>query len=1182
MQGNSYVSAVMREDAKKSADNPIKKLKLLDSDLIQEVNSTTILLAKAKNPVQIPYLNQMWNAKGFESLLVQFMGGLWVWIEFPNSESCINFQSNLAVRNTLKVIKPFSNSFYVKERAVWIEIIGLPLCAWTPEAFKKIASLFGPVLFFDHDAEEQKGCGKVCILSEQIDYIHDRVSISVMDNDYQVLVREILNWCPTILKVVKDSSPEESINSFESDKNKTASFKHNDIGDDLEMGEFVQDSFHEFVTEINRQFTENHTEDPITNENTDNFAKKDKLDGVFPTVDVDDIRSAGGENNIADSIEKPDVISDSSSKPPGFNGIRFQSPKSSNAEPSHSSFLAKNDVHHTTSLKNSQTSEGSFLNTFDKYIAFGNALGYDMKGVKSIHKQKWVKRICMENDVSVLGIQETKLTRLDFFAVKALWGNFQFNVACSSARGISGGILTIWDPATFHSTKISSLENVLIVEGIWTTSEFIIFGDFNAVRHAHERQEVVRQSWSEMECSNRIRIGDRQKLLKNHEDIDKELDNGIDPIHLAPMRMIILNDLFSIDTLENMNLAQKKQKTMVDYLSSHFSETEIKDVIWSCGNEKSPGPNGFSFYFIKHFWELFKVDVFAFVHEFFNTSHILRGCNSYFITLIPKKDNPMNVKDYRPLSLIRIQYKVLAKILANRLASVIDSVISNEQSTFIKGRQILDGPLMINEIVEWCKRPKKKAKLFKIDFEKAFDTISWDYIFSMLYYLGFGSKWIQWIKACLSSSFASVLINGSPTTKFKIGHGLRQGDPLSPFLFIIGMEGLHVAIQDAIDSNLFTGLYVGNNNCFGIANKHSKIKLYRIGIHPDELTRMARITGCNSSTLPFTYLGLPVGLNMHHSANWSPIIGKVQKHLSTWKANLLSIGGRLTLIKLGGNGEDKKIHWTKWNLILNSKEKGGLGVTSLHALNLALIYKWRWRNGLNIKFWIDNWLEGITLQYRFPHLYALKTFKNCTCAERYLNGVWNCQWRRNRRNGIESYQLSALMDALANVSFNNGADTWIWNVDNSHVFSVSNARYLIDNANLTPGNRPTKWSKYVPLKINIFAWRLLLNRLPMKINLSDRDIDVPNILFLALDGRISTEWEVKNRYRSHYSVDIVDHLKILKSVIFQDQHGDDVASIKLRCQDFHGDSVRDSAMASGRGRFKVDLESSMWRRRQDS
>ena len=137
---------------------------------------------------------------------------------------------------------------------------------------------------------------------------------------------------------------------------------------------------------------------------------------------------------------------------------------------------------------------------------------------------------------------------------------------------------------------------------------------------------------------------------------------------------------------------------------------------------------------------------------------------------------------------------------------------------------------------------------------------------------------------------------------------------------------------------------------------------------------------------------------------------------------------------------------------------------------------------------------GITLQSMFPYLFALETFKNCAVAVRFLNGEWNRQWRRNPRNGVESSQLSTLMDALTNFAINDEAEKWIWNVDNSHIFSVSNAQQLIDDIILPSGNLPTKWSKLVPIKINNFAWRLLLNRFPTKTNLNDRDIDVPSIL----------------------------------------------------------------------------------------
>ncbi|KAL4573961.1 hypothetical protein LXL04_020783 [Taraxacum kok-saghyz] len=111
------------------------------------------------------------------------------------------------------------------------------------------------------------------------------------------------------------------------------------------------------------------------------------------------------------------------------------------------------------------------------------------------------------------------------------------------------------------------------------------------------------------------------------------------------------------------------------------------------------------------------------VSMFFQTGYIPIGCNASFITLISKVDNPVAVKDYRPLSLTGLQYKVIAKLLTNRLTQVIDSVISVEQSGFVKGRQILDGPLMVNEIISWCKKRRKRLMMFKVDFEKAYDSI---------------------------------------------------------------------------------------------------------------------------------------------------------------------------------------------------------------------------------------------------------------------------------------------------------------------------------------------------------------------------------------------------------------------------------------------------------------------------
>jgi len=237
---------------------------------------------------------------------------------------------------------------------------------------------------------------------------------------------------------------------------------------------------------------------------------------------------------------------------------------------------------------------------------------------------------------------------------------------------------------------------------------------------------------------------------------------------------------------------------------------EIKREMWSCGGEKASGPDGFTFKLLRHKWELMKFDICNFVRHFERTGTFSKGCNSSFITLIPKVTDPLHLGEYRPISLIGSLYKITAKVLAIRLKSVIGSVVDDVQSAYIEGRNILDGPLIMNEIVSWAKRCNKKPFLFKVDFEKAFDSISWSYLESVMEQMNFGSKWRKWIMGCLSSARASVLVNSFATDEFPITRGVRQGDPLSPFLFILAMEGLHLAVKTARSKALITGIKLPN------------------------------------------------------------------------------------------------------------------------------------------------------------------------------------------------------------------------------------------------------------------------------------------------------------------------------------------------------------------------------------
>ncbi|GJT49390.1 RNA-directed DNA polymerase, eukaryota [Tanacetum coccineum] len=369
----------------------------------------------------------------------------------------------------------------------------------------------------------------------------------------------------------------------------------------------------------------------------------------------------------------------------------------------------------------------------------------------------------------------------------------------------------------------------------------------------------------------------------------------------------------------------------VEDLEKNVTYDEVKRAVWDCGTNKSPGPDGFTFEFFRKYWYVVHKDVVKAVEEFFNSGTFPPGCNALFITLIPKMQDAKLVKDFRPISLIGSFYKIVAKILANRLSLVISTLVSDVQSAFISNRQILDGPFILNELISWCKTKKSKIMVFKVDFEKAFDSVKWDFLDNLLGKFGFGTKWRGWIKGCLTSSMGSILVNGSPTAEFKFHKGLKQGDPLSPFLFILVMESLHFSFNQVLDAGLFKGVRIDNSlslshlfyaddavfigkwdksnlitlvnmlKCFFLAsglkiNIH-KSKLMGIGVPQEEVHSAATFIGCATLSTPFNYLGTKIGGCISRSNSWNDMIVKISTRLSKWKLKTLSIGGRLTLIK---------------------------------------------------------------------------------------------------------------------------------------------------------------------------------------------------------------------------------------------------------------------------------------------
>nr|GEW79874.1 RNA-directed DNA polymerase, eukaryota [Tanacetum cinerariifolium] len=280
-----------------------------------------------------------------------------------------------------------------------------------------------------------------------------------------------------------------------------------------------------------------------------------------------------------------------------------------------------------------------------------------------------------------------------------------------------------------------------------------------------------------------------------------------------------------------------------------------------------------------------------------------KGYNSSFIALIPKVIDVEFVNDYRPISLIGSVYKFVTKIMANRLAFVIEDIVSDTQSAFVAERPILDGPFILNEE-------------FLIDVLEAF---------------GFGPTWCNWIRGTFCFVKASILVNGSPSNEFQFHRGLKQGDPLSPCLFILIMESLHLSVSKAANDGLFKGirlhstlslshlfyaddtLFIGEWSgvnlrgiiyilkCFYLASglqiNISKSQVMGVGVSRSSVEDMAASIGCSIMETKFRYLGVMIGECMSRHKAWDDVVVKLRQRLSKWKAKTLSIGGRLTLLK---------------------------------------------------------------------------------------------------------------------------------------------------------------------------------------------------------------------------------------------------------------------------------------------
>ncbi|RVW62761.1 Transposon TX1 uncharacterized 149 kDa protein [Vitis vinifera] len=267
---------------------------------------------------------------------------------------------------------------------------------------------------------------------------------------------------------------------------------------------------------------------------------------------------------------------------------------------------------------------------------------------------------------------------------------------------------------------------------------------------------------------------------------------------LKEKKKSILNDLANFDAIEQeggeswgvegLDWSPISEESALR-LDSPFTEEEISKAIFQLDRDKAPGPDGFTIAVFQECWDVIKEDLVRVFAEFHRSGIINQSTNASFIVLIPKKSLSKRISDFRPISLITSLYKIIAKVLSGRLRGVLHETIHYTQGAFVQGRQILDAVLIANEIVDERRRSGEEGVVFKIDFEKAYDHVKWDFLDHVLEKKGFSPRWRKWMSGCLSSVSYAILVNGS-------AKGEEELQTLKSLLLVFGhISGLKVNLN---------------------------------------------------------------------------------------------------------------------------------------------------------------------------------------------------------------------------------------------------------------------------------------------------------------------------------------------------------------------------------------------------
>uniref|UniRef100_A0A2N9FK76 Reverse transcriptase domain-containing protein n=1 Tax=Fagus sylvatica TaxID=28930 RepID=A0A2N9FK76_FAGSY len=535
------------------------------------------------------------------------------------------------------------------------------------------------------------------------------------------------------------------------------------------------------------------------------------------------------------------------------------------------------------------------------------------------------------------------------------------------------------------------------------------------------------------------------------------------PTHIAPVTQLV-DEVVTHDM--NMKLLHP------------FTTEEVKTALFQMHPSKAPGPDGMTALFFQKYWHIVGLHVTDAVLDCLNSVRMLGCLNFTNIVLIPKVKAPQSMAQFRPISLCNVIYKLISKVLVNRMKYLLTNVISACQSAFVPGRMITDNIIVSFEMLHFLKN-KRGGKVgqmaAKLDMSKAYDRVEWDYLRAILLKLGFHDQWVAQVMMCVTSVTYSIMLNGEQKGFIRPERGLRQGDPLSPYLFLVCAEGLSALLRKAKEIAFFMAFrFVGEGWKEKLLSQAGREVLIKAVIQA-------------IPTYAMSCFKFPKGL-------------------------CSEISSMATRFWWGQRGLERKVHWLGKNHLIRRKSEGGMGFHELSLFNMALLARQGWRlvqypdslvsRVLKAKYYpnqsfMEASIKG-TPSYIFRSICEAREVLSAGMVWRVGTGenirIWKDRWLQ----GAPSATILSpprILDVNATVGTLILQDSMQWDVELIDQIFLPWEAEIVKQIPLTSASAGTikvfwdgVWSSQVQPKVRNFIWRACRNILPTKTKLFEKKI----------------------------------------------------------------------------------------------